>query len=262
MKLGRKPPVHNRRTMRAALAMARALDALGSPPAASADYVSAVNKQTGGNWGMDGNDALGDCTIADCAHQIMLHTANAGRIVIPSTQDCIAAYSAAAGYDPNAALVNGQNPTDQGADETAICQFMMTTGICGQTSAGTGMVDPTNLDHVRWTVQLFGACRLGIIVGQDFIDAFSAGKSWTAPTTDPNAGGHDVPVVKYDAECAYVVTWGGLQAVAWELMANSAFLDEAHAEVYPDWVTASGNAPSGFPLAQLLADLAEVETTS
>ncbi len=256
MKLGRRPPVHNRRTLRGALAMARALDALGSPPAASADYVTAVMKQSPAGWGMDLNDSLGDCVCADSAHQVMLHTANAGTIVVPSNDDVLKLYEAVGGYKP------GDASTDQGCDETAMCQFLMTTGLCGQTSAGTGMVDPSNLDHIRWAVQLFGACRLGIMVGQDFIDQFTAGKPWEAPTTDPNAGGHDVPVVKYDDAYAYVVTWGGLQAVSWGLMANGAFLDEAHAEVFPDWVATSGNAPSGFPLAQLLADLSEVELSS
>ena len=46
-RLGRKPAVHTRRTMKSALTMARALDPLGTPPAASNDYVAAVDKAMG-----------------------------------------------------------------------------------------------------------------------------------------------------------------------------------------------------------------------
>jgi hypothetical protein len=252
MKFGRRPPVHNRHTMRAALAMARALDPLGVAPTVSNDYVTAVDAATGGDWGMMGNDSVGDCTYADCGHQVMLHTANAGTIIVPTAAQVLALYSAITGYVP------GDEATDQGADEHSVCQYMMETGLCGQVSAGSGQVDPTNLDHLRWTVQLFGACRLGITVGQDSIQQFSSHQPWESVTTDPNAGGHDVPIVKYDEEYAYVVTWGGLQAVSWGLIQNPQFLEEAHAEVYPDWVRASGTAPSGFALNALLSDLAAI----
>jgi hypothetical protein len=91
------------------------------------------------------------------------------------------------------------------------------------------------------------------MVDNEMVQQFSDGEPWTAPAANPE--GHDVPVVKYDRQYAYVVTWAGLQPVAWSLMANPHFLDEAHAEVYPDWIRATGAAPSGFNVAQLLLDL-------
>lgn len=255
LKRGRLPAVHNRRTMRSALAMARALDPLGAPPAVSTDYVAAVTAQAPNGWSMYLNDQLGDCVCADSAHELMLHTANAGTIVIPTDQDVLQLYEAVGGYVPS------DPSTDQGCDETAMCQYLMTTGLCGQTSAATGMLDATNLDHIRWAVQLFGACRLGIVVGDEMVQQFSSGQPWTVPAVQ-NPGGHGVPVVKFDADYAYVVTGGGLQPVAWALMAQSAFLEEAHGEVWPDFVAASGMAPSGFNLAALLADLQAIEETS
>lgn len=254
-KRGRRPPVHTRRTMQSALALYRALAPLGTPPTVSDDYVSAVTKQAPSGWQVFLNDQLGDCVCADSAHQVMLHTANSRTIVIPSNQDVLGLYEAVGGYVP------GNASTDQGCDETAMCNYLQTTGLSGQKSAGSGMVDPANMDHIRWTVQIFGACRLGIIVDQAMEQQFSSGQPWTTPAAanDPNAGGHDVPIVKYDAEYAYVVTWGGLQPVAWALVAQSAFLDESHCEAWPDFVKAGGTAPSGFDLAGLLADLPQVE---
>jgi hypothetical protein len=254
-KRGRKRPVHNVHTMRSALALAPFLDALGPRPPVSNDYVSAVTRAVGSNWQMFLNNALGDCVCADTAHQVMLHTANAGAIVTPTDAEVLALYEAVGGYVP------GNESTDNGCDETAMCQYMINTGMGGQKSAGTGMIDPTNLDHIGWAVQLFGACRLGIVVDQQMESQFDSKQPWTTPAdpNDPNAGGHDVPIVQYDATYAYVVTWGALQPVDWSLVAQSAFLDEAHAEVYPDWVKVGGTAPSGFDLDGLLAKLALVQ---
>jgi hypothetical protein len=255
LKRGRRTPVYTRRTMRLAIALHRALAALGAAPAVSSDYVSAVMAQSTQGWICWLNQQLGDCVCEDSGHALMLRTANASKIVIPTTQDIMTLYEAVGGYVP------GNASTDQGCDETAMCQYMVTNGLCGQKASATGPLDPTNMDHLKWSVQIFGSCRLGIIVDQQMEQQFSSGQPWTTPAAanDPNAGGHDVPIVKYDAEYAYVVTWGGLQPVAWPLVANSQFLDEAHCDAWEDWMRAGGTAPSGFDLAGLLADLQQIE---
>lgn len=243
---GRLPTRHDIHTFRAGIALARALAPLGAPPAISDDYVTPVEKATDGDWGMMGNDKAGCCTIADSAHQIMLHTANAGSIVIPTADQVTKTYFG---------LTGGQ---DTGLDETAVCRFMMTTGLCGQKSAGTAMIDPANMDHIRWAVQLFGTCRLGIYVTDEMMQDFEDGKPWTSlGSTNPD--GHDVPAAQFDKEFLYVITWGKLQPVAWPVVANSKFLLEAHGEVYPDWIRANGNAPNGFNLPGLLAELPQVQ---
>jgi hypothetical protein len=246
--------------MRSAIMLARTLDPLGAAPlVTSNDWRRAVNAVTGGDWGMLGNDTAGDCTFADAGHQVMLHTANAGTIIIPTTADVLSAYSADTGYDPAQTDAQGNNPTDQGDDETAVCRFMMKTGICGQRSAGAAMVDPTNFDHIRWCVEIFGACRLGITVSDEMVTQFQDKQPWTVLGTS-NPGGHDVPVVYCDADYAWVVTWAGEQPIAWSLMAQPAFLQEAHAEVYPDFVRSTGTTPRGFSLAQMLGDMQALES--
>jgi hypothetical protein len=279
-KRGREPSVHTRRTMRLAFAMHRALAALGTPPETSTDYVSAViaqlnssNQPDGGPVGMFGNgppgfqgvpQGVGDCTCADSAHRVMLNTANGGTIVVPADADVLTMYETVSGY------VLGNESTDGGADEATVCSYMGTTGLAGIKSAGNGMIDPTSMDHIRWAVQIFGACRLGMVADQQMEDQFSALEPWTtaAAANDPNAGGHDPLAVFYDANYLYVWTWGGgawpkgLQPVAWALVANPAFLEEAHVELYPSFVRAGGTAPSGFDLAGLTNELAMVEATS
>jgi len=251
-KYGRRAPVHDRRTMRLALALHPALAALGSPPTASDDYVSAVEKQSPNGWQMFLNNELGDCTAADTAHQVMLHSANGGSIVIPTDDDVLSFYEATGGYVP------GSPSTDNGADEMTVCRYLQSTGMAGVKSAATAPVDPTNADHIKWTVQIFGACRLGIMVTDAMMSDFSAGRPWTSMTGSID-GGHDVPIVKYDPSFAYVVTWGRLQPVAWSLLVNSDFLQECHCDVFADFVKAGGTAPNGFDLNGMLAALAQVE---
>jgi hypothetical protein len=251
-KTGRLPPRHTQRTMRSALVLHDLFNSLGTPPGESKDYVSAVMRSTGWiNWY---NSQLGDCVCEDSGHELMLVTANAGQIIIPAAADILDLYEKVGGYVP------GNSSTDQGCDETTMCEYMVHTGLCGQKAAGTGMVNPANLDHVRWAVQLFGACRLGIIVDSNMEQQFESGQPWTTPANpdDPDSGGHDVPVVRYDANYAYVVTWGSLQPVAWSLMAQSTFVEEAHATVWPAFIQSNGSAPNGLNLMQLLADLPEV----
>ena len=255
MKFGRKPAVHNRRTMRLAIAFHRALASLGTAPTVSDDYISAVMKQSPQGWICWLNNSLGDCVAEDSGHELMLHSANASTIVIPSTQDILALYEAVGGYNPS------DPSTDQGCDETSMEQYMMQAGLCGQKSVATGPVDPSNMDHLRWAVQIFGACRLGIAVTDQMMNDFNAGNAWETFSGDVE-GGHDVPIVKYDAAFAYVVTWGKLQPVAWSLVANSNFLQEAHLSVWPDFTNAGGTTPAGFKLADMIADAQAVEQTS
>ncbi len=251
-KLGRLPAVHTLRTFRAGLALARSLTPLGAPPAVSDDWTAAVAKQAPSGWGMYLNEQLGCCVCADTAHQIMLHTANAGTIVIPTDNDVLTNYEAVGGYVP------GNPATDRGCDETSECAYLENTGMAGQKSAGTAMIDPANLDHIRWAVQLFGACRLGITVTDQMMSDFQSGTPWTSMAGNVE-GGHDVPIVRYDATFAWVVTWARLQPVSWGLLAQSACLQEAHAEVWPDFCSASGAAPNGLNLQALLADLPAVD---
>jgi hypothetical protein len=231
--------------MRSALATARALDALEAPPPASNDYPAAVTVP----WGMYLNDRLGCCVCADTAHAVMLRTANAGpAIVVPTDQAVLGLYEVF-GYNP------ADPSTDQGCVEADMCRYLETTGFVGHKSDATGSIDPANLDHVRWAVQLAGTCRLGIVLQQYAMDQFDAGQPWDVSATGDQAvlGGHDVPVVKYDGQFFYVVTWGRLQPVTPQALA--AWTEEAHWELFADWIRGQGTAPPGLDLAALAADL-------
>jgi hypothetical protein len=253
-KLGRKPARFTRRTFRSGIVMSRALDALGDPPAVSNDYVSAVTVP----WGTMLNDQLGDCVCADTGHALMLRTANAGGIIVPTDAEIEQLYEVVGGYDPSQAQPNGDNPTDQGCDETSMCEYLQTTGFLGHKADAIGSVDPANLAHIEWCVQLFGTCRLGINLPQSALDQTDAGQPWDDIGDQNIVGGHDVPIVGYKGDTFLVVTWGQVQQVTRAFLANAAYIEEAHSELFFDWAQAQGSTPSGLSFDQLAADLKEI----
>lgn len=251
MKLGRKPAVRTRRTMMSAISIFNSLDSLGAPPTASDDYVTAVDATAHGDWGMLGNDKYGCCVEADDGHFLMLRTANAGQIVVPTEDDILTLYGAQTGFTPS------DPKTDQGSDETSDCAYMVSNGLLGHKADATGAVDPGNLDHIRWCIQLFGGCKFGVMLPKSAEDQFAAGQPWSVVADDGGIlGGHDVLGVRYVAGMFEVVTWKRVHPVepAWLLK----YLDEAHVLLFADWIRQNGNAPSGFSLAALLADLPKV----
>ena len=82
---------------------------------------------------MYGNDTLVDCVIATMAHMLdMWSFVTTGKIIGFSTQQINSMYTAIGGYNPNAPLVNGVNPTDNGCD--------MLTASRGRKGQGAGRV--------------------------------------------------------------------------------------------------------------------------
>ena len=269
VKLGRRPARFTRASILRGRVLARHLSALGPAPTASPDYVSAVMQNVPAGWGMDGNDTYGDCVIADCAHQEMLRTANSGMVFVPTNLQVLALYAYFQGYtgDPNdlnaiqAYLANNDN----GCDEATVMQYLESSGWNGRKLDGFANLDPTQLDELRWTVCIFGACRLGVNLPQSAMDQSNAGQPWDYVPGSSCIGGHDVPIVKYDANGTFwVVTWGQLQAVT-PAFINAAYTDgtgpyveEAHAELAFDWVNQAGTAPDGLNIQQLQQDLSTI----
>jgi hypothetical protein len=257
-KLGRKPYTHTLRTMRAALATARIMDALGPAPAASPGYSNVVDKIVSGDWGMMGNDTVGDCTTADRGHRLMLWTAlGSGKIVIPTAGQVLAFYSQATGYNPADVQPDGSNPTDQGADMVTIAKDAETMALCGHVEDAFGTIDPLNMTHLKWAICLFGCAPLGINLQQAQMDQFNAGHAWYYDPSSPIIGGHDVLAVEYRPNgCFDVITWGAKWTCAPSFMnpANG-IISEIVPVVSHDFVTPSGVAPSRINLKQMIADL-------
>lgn len=266
-KLGRKPARVTSASIQRYHFMKRALNALGTPPATSPDWVTAVMKQSAGGWLMNGNDQFGDCVIADCAHQEMLRTANVGAIWIPTLTQVLELYAYFQGYTGDqtslpaieAYLANNDN----GCDELTVIQYLTRTGWGGRKLDSSANLDATQLDQIKWAVCIFGASRLGLNLPDSAQSQFEAGKPWDYVAGASLDGGHDVPVVKYDGQYYYVVTWGQLQPVTPAFLTakypdGTPYLEEAHAELAFDWVNAAGTCPDNLNLTRLMADLSAI----
>lgn len=257
-KLGRKPARFTHGSLKRALFLASRFNDLPPAPLSPTDYCAAVDKAVGGNenWRMFKNDVYSDCTYADGAHQIMLHTANASAIYIPSDTECLAAYSEQTGFDPK------NLSSDEGAVESEVCDYMTKTGIAGHKSSSHAPINPHTAEHLKWAVQMFGGCRLGMMVPVSCERQFDKHQPWDVVPGATIDGGHDVYLTSYEtlkdgSTMWFVCTWG----VGRHPMTDAfrlKYVEEAHGEIYYDWIKQGGTAPSGFKIDELQNTLASI----
>lgn len=257
VKLGCKPKRPDSRTFR----LSKYLNRLTLPTAPPAvDWTKAVPQ-----YGMLLNDQLGDCVIAGMMHLAMTWQANAGVFIAPPTDaEVVAAYSAIGGYDPSRTDAGGNNPTDQGCAMLDALKYWRTTGlqIAGQNHKilAFAEVNLSNATEVRTALWLFG----GLFTGFAMPDSAQGASSWLVPPEGPAGegtpgtwGGHCAPLGAEDpganGQQFKVITWGET------LDASAGFVqdycDEAYAVISQEWLEKNGQAPSGFNLQQLQADL-------
>jgi hypothetical protein len=204
-------------------------------------------------WGMMKNDTIGDCTCAAAGHLIEEWTSNVGQEVVPSDDAIVAAYSAITGYDPQ----TGNN--DNGAVELDVLNYWRKTGIADRKIDAYVALEPSNHDHIRAAVYIFGGCYIGLALP---ITAQTQ-RVWSVPPGGPQGDGapgswgeHAVPVVAYDALGLTVVTWGALKQMTWSFWET--YCDEAYAILSEDFVDVNKIAANGIDLPTLMADLKEV----
>ena len=213
----------------------------------ASENLSRVLTVTGGTvanlFPMDGNDTLGDCTIAALAHIITMIYAFLGRTVIPAISDVEALY-----YQ----LTGGP---DSGLDMLTVCNYIRQSGWLGEKPV-LAFAEVDIKDHylVQRAISLFGFLYAGFVVPQYCINQFNSGGPWTkGPLTND---GHCVPLVDYNRSTGLLtaLTWGS------EVGATEPWFTECVDEAYvliPAEAAVSGYIP-GFNSEQLLADLAIV----
>jgi hypothetical protein len=245
--LGRQPAHFNKQAMQSAVIMDAALRPLGPPPAASRDYLAAVTVP----WGMLLNDELGCCVCSDTGHGLMLRTSNSTKAtVIPADADIRKLYEVF-GYVP------GEEDTDNGCNESDMCHYLVQNGFLEHKANATGRVEPLHTDNLKWCVELFGTCRLGVNLPKSAMDQNAAGQVWEVKGDDTIIGGHDVPLVNYKGDRLFCVTWGGLQEMTIDWAKK--YIDEAHSELFYDWIMEQGTSPGGFSLDNLSERLRAIQ---
>jgi hypothetical protein len=205
-------------------------------------------------WGMLGNDDVGDCVIAGIAHGIQVADLSQVDPGIPAkpipfdTGAVIDYYSRWCGY------VRGQEATDQGGVELDVLTRFRNEGFMGHKIKAFVSTDPTDLHMLALAHWLFGGVYNGLSMPEAWQDAtvWDLGKG--ADFAPGSWGDHCTFSVDFDSRAKQVglITWGGIQPATFR--GFSMFADEGYALVFQDW-----RPPKGFDLDLLEHDLAWVE---
>ena len=240
-RFGKHPPKQDYRTLR----FGDYLKAGLAPPPTSVNTLTRVYDKLHTSdptslFPMDGNDTLGDCTIAALAHAVTTYSGLIGTKNIMGKQAVVKLYMH---------LTGG---VDSGLNELDVLSYWRQHAVSKDKILAYVKVDPKNHTHVEQAIQMFGGVYLGFQVQQNCIQEFDARKPWTpGPLTND---GHAVFAVGYDQTGVTVLTWGNTQQGTWAWWDEC--VDEAYA-ILPPEAEKTGFAP-GFNFAQLQADLSAV----
>ncbi len=224
----------------------------------------------GFDYGMLGNDAVGDCVIAELYHSVQHSRATAGRKDAPAgdpalTQCTLKTYSAITGYDPAQTDRNGDNPTDQGTDPGGAYAYWQTTGILlpdGSTDkiAGTAQVLPHDGANIRRGIYEFDCVGISLALPL----AWQAAKVWDVggdPLRDPawqpgGWGGHQTTGVSFDARQLAIVTWGKIVLISWPAIGTYGTL--ILVRVSRDQIGGGGKSVTGINYDSLARELPQL----
>lgn len=240
-RFGKHPPKRDYRTLRFT---SYVKPGLAAPPA-SFNVLTRVYQDLKVNdpskiYPMDGNDTLGDCTIAGLAHaQTTYHALTSTKKIMTRNSVVKLYYQLTGGID-------------SGLNELDVLNYWRQNAVGGDAILAYVSIDPKNHTHVQQAIQMFGGVYLGFQVQQGAQDDFNARKPWTAgPLTND---GHAVFAVGYDQTGVTVLTWGNTQQGTWGWWDEC--VDEAYAILPPQ--AKDPNYTPGFDLAQLQTDLQDV----
>ncbi len=240
-RFGKHPPKHDYRTLR----FKNYLTAAIAPPPVSDNVLTRVYAKLKVNdptklFPMDGNDSLGDCTIAALAHAETVYRGMIGKERIMAKPAVVKLYMH---------LTGG---VDSGLNELDVLNYWRQHPVSGDEIMAYATIDPKNHTHVEQAIHLFGGVYLGFQVQQNCVHEFDARQPWTpGPLTHD---GHAVFAVAYDQNGVTVLTWGNTQQGTWAWWDEC--VDEAYALLPPE--AKKPDFAPGFNIAQLEADLGDV----
>jgi len=186
---------------------------------------------------MDGNDTLGDCTIAGLAHAETMYRGMIDKKQIMPKDAVIKLYMR---------LTGGM---DSGLNELDVLNYWRRNAVSGDKIIAYASIDQKNHLHVKQAINIFGGLYLGFQVQQNCVEDFDARKTWTpAPLTKD---GHAVFAVAYDPDTVTVLTWGDTQKGTWAWWDEC--VDEAYVILPPE--AKDRIFAKGFKVDQLEADL-------
>jgi hypothetical protein len=212
-------------------------------PPPTADYYSKV----GADWGMDGNDQYGDCTIAGAAHCILAWNGEvpaSDAQPVPQAPDVIKQYET---------ITGGK---DTGCVEASVLALWQQNGLFGADQIDAfAPVDTKDLVAIHQAIAFYGAAYIVVTLPQSAQQQFQDNQPWTVVHGSPILGGHCVVLVGYDQQWAYAVTWGGVVPVAYPWLMT--YMDECWAIISGEFAQNHGGPQ--LDLATLQADLSSLK---
>jgi hypothetical protein len=237
-RFGKHPPKVDYRTLRF---RDYATAALAQPPASFSVLPRVYSNVHVSNpttlFPIDGNDRLGDCTIAALAHAVTTYRGLIGQERIMQSKTVVKLYMK---------LTSG---VDSGLNELDVLNYWRQHSAGGDKLLAFISVDPRNHTHIQQAINLFGGVYLGFQVQENCVEEFRDHQPWTPGrlTTD----GHAVFAVGYDPDQVTVLTWGNTQQGTWAWWDEC--VDEAYALLPPE--AQKPDFAPGFDIAQLEVDL-------
>jgi hypothetical protein len=211
---------------------------------------------------IEGNDAVGDCVLAEEAHFIGVVTGNANSLYAYTTAQTLAAYSAITGYDPS-------NPaSDQGTDPVVCLNYFTRNKYAdGSILAGYAMVDSTNVEEVKFAINGLGNLKIWLGLPNTYVNPMpsASGFVWGVGTPNAQQGhcigspGYNSPrVVGSNDQGVQVMTWGLIGTMTWAAIAQLCTPGAGGGlavRMTTDWINKnSDSTPSGFALPDLVSD--------
>lgn len=194
-------------------------------------------------WGVMGNDRFGNCVIATAGHEILTFRATELHDTKRITDSAVIELSRKMG------ALDGYNILDR-------LKYWRKKGMWANRLWAFTAIDQSNRDHIKTAVSIFGAADIGI----NLPTAWQDDPVWDVghgPRYSPGSwGGHSVPIVGYDTQGVYIVTWGAVQRMTWQAL--PVYCDEAYALIDEAWIAANGFTPLGLDLTTLRADLTAI----
>lgn len=229
--LGRLPSKHDRRTLQ--LAKYVRLANVLIPPDCRWD--KPVKE-----WGALGNDLAGNCVVATAGHEIHAWETNVNPTA-PRISDADALK-----LSRKMGAMNGYNILDRNV-------YWRKNKMWDRALWAFAAVDPPNHDLMKVAVAEFGSADIGI----NLPAAWRGRHTWDSgkgPSYRPNTWGpHSVPLVGYDANGLFAVSWGDIYKLTWSALDE--YADECYALISPQWLALAGKTPAGYDLVQLHRDL-------
>jgi hypothetical protein len=169
----------------------------------------------GHDWGMLGNDKVGDCVWAGAAHEHMVwsHMGSRGPGVDFTAKNVLSDYSAATGYD-------GTQATDSGTDMSDAAAYRRRTGII-DSNGNRHKIDayvalqPGDPKDLAYATYYTGAAGIGIRFPETADRQFEKKMPWDYTSSNAHIkGGHYIPCIgRNSAGNFLVISWGRIQAM-------------------------------------------------